>query len=30
VEDVIEVSWNVDELGDVIFDEGEAFVPYEV
>jgi len=30
VEDVIEVSRNGDELGDVIFDEGETFVPYEV
>ncbi len=30
MEDVIEVSRNIDELGDIIFDEGEVFVSYEV
>jgi hypothetical protein len=30
MEDVIEVSPDMDELGDIIFDKGKAIVPYEV
>ena len=30
MEDVIEVSLDIDELNDIIFYEGKAFVPYEV
>ena len=30
MEDVIEVSLDIDELGDIIFDEAKAFVSYEV